>query len=281
MVDTKPADTTNDHQNLQTPSPEHYRFLSKVRRRRITISWIRVGVVIFIIALWELSARFGWVNSFITSSPARVWNMVVSMVRSGELWVHLGWTTAETVAGFTLGTAIGIIVAIFLWWSDFVSRVVEPYIVILQSIPKVALGPIFIVWLGTNVDAIIAMALAISVIVTILMVHTGFREVDPNKIKLLKTFGATKWQILRLVVLPASIPTMIGALKVNVGLSMVGVITGEFLVSKAGLGYLIVYGGQVFNMTLVMSGVIILCILSALLYYLVSWIESRIAQGRE
>lgn len=281
MLDTKLAQRTSSHREQQSPSPDHYRYLSQVRRRRILTSWLRVGIIVLIIALWEIAARFGWVNSFITSSPGRVWRMIVNMVRSGELWVHLWWTTAETVIGFTLGTLIGIVVAIFLWWSDFVSRVVEPYIVILQSIPKVALGPIFIVWLGTNVDAIIAMALAISVIVTILMVYTGFREVDPNKIKLLRTFGATKWQILRLVVLPASIPTMIGALKVNVGLSMVGVITGEFLVSTAGLGYLIVYGGQVFNMTLVMSGVLILCVLSALLYYLVAWIESRIVRGRE
>jgi len=158
--------------------------------------------------------------------------------------------------------------------------VAEPYIVMLNSIPKVALGPIFIVWLGTNVKAVLAMAVAISVIVTVLMMFSAFREVDRHKITLLKTFGATKAQILAKVVLPATVPTMIASLKVNVGLSLVGTIVGEFLGSKAGLGYLIIYGGQVFNMSLVMAAVILLALVSIVLYYLVSYLEARVTRGR-
>ena len=172
-------------------------------------------------------------------------------------------------------------VAVFLWWSPFLSRVLEPYVVVLNSIPKVALGPIFIVWLGTNVNAIVAMAIAISVIVTVMMVYAGFREVDPNKIKLLRTFGATKLQVLEKVVIPSSIPVIIAALKVNVGLSLVGTIVGEFLVSRAGLGFLIVYGGQVFNMSLVMSSVILLSGVSVILYYLVSRLEEYVVKWRQ
>jgi len=168
-----------------------------------------------------------------------------------------------------------------LWWSNLLSDILDPYIVVLNSIPKVALGPIFIVWLGTTVTAIIAMAISISVIVTIMMVYVGFREVDPDRVKLLRTFGATRLQILSKVVLPASVPVMIAALKVNVGLSMVGTIVGEFLVSKAGLGFLIVYGGQVFNMSLVMSSVILLSIVSVLLYYGVSALEQAVLRTRE
>jgi NitT/TauT family transport system permease protein len=167
-----------------------------------------------------------------------------------------------------------------LWWSDLLSDILDPYIVVLNSIPKVALGPIFIVWLGTTVTAIIAMAISISVIVTIMMVYVGFREVDPDRVKLLRTFGATRLQILSKVVLPASVPVMIAALKVNVGLSMVGTIVGEFLVSRAGLGFLIVYGGQVFNMSLVMSSVILLSIVSVLLYYGVSALEQAVLRTR-
>ena len=158
------------------------------------------------------------------------------------------------------------------------SRILDPYIVILNSVPKVALGPIFIVWLGTGLKAVVAMAVATSIIVTIMVVHNGFKNIDPNKIKLMRTFGASRLQIFTKVVIPASVPTMISALKVSVGLSLVGTIVGEFLGSKAGLGYLIVYGGQIFNMSLVMAAVIMLSVVSALLYYLVVLLERKIVR---
>ena len=163
----------------------------------------------------------------------------------------------------------------------FCLRVLDPYIVVLESIPKVALGPLFVVWLGTTIQAVIAMAISVSVIVTIMMMHTGFKEVDPNKVKLAKSFGATKFQILTKVIIPASVPTMIAALKVSVGLSLVGTIVGEFLASKAGLGYLIIYGGQVFNMSLVMASVLLLAVVSIILYFLVSKLEERVVRGRD
>ena len=203
------------------------------------------------------------------------------LAKEGELWKHLGWTVGETVIGFTAGTLLGIIIAIILWWSDYVSRVLDPYIVVLESIPKVALGPIFVVWLGTNMTAVIAMAVAVSVIVTVMMMHIGFKEVYPNKVKLARTFGATKFQVLTKVIIPASIPTMIAALKVSVGLSLVGTIVGEFLASKAGLGYLIIYGGQVFNMSLVMASILLLAIVSIILYVFVAKLEERVVRGRD
>jgi NitT/TauT family transport system permease protein len=175
---------------------------------------------------------------------------------------------------------LGTLIAVVLWWSKFISEVCEPYLVILNSIPKVALGPIFIVWLGTTQLSIIVMALAVSIMVTVIMVYNGFQEVDANKVKLLQTFGATRRQILTKVSLPASVPTILAALKVNLGLSLVGTIVGEFLVSKEGLGYLIVYGGQVFNMSLVMAGVAILCITAYLLYIFVTQLERIIVRWK-
>lgn len=240
----------------------------------------RWAVLLAGFGLWELAARLRWIDPFIMSQPSRVWAAVVRLASGGDLWLHLGITVGETVAGFVLGTLLGVGVAIVLWWSPFWSDVAEPYIVMLNSIPKVALGPIFIVWLGTNVRAVLAMAIAISVIVTVLMVFSAFREVDPNKIKLLQTFGASKGQVLVKVIIPATVPTMIASLKVNVGLSLVGTIVGEFLASKAGLGYLIIYGGQVFNMSLVMAAVILLALVSIALYYLVSYLESRVVRAR-
>jgi NitT/TauT family transport system permease protein len=239
------------------------------------IGFGRTFIFVLLIAVWELGARYGWINPFIFSSPSLVVALLWRMIADGSLWLHLGWTVTETAIGFTVGTLLGTLIAVALWWSKALSEMLDPYLVVLNSIPKVALGPIFIVWMGTGMTAILAMALAISVIVTVLMVFSGFQEVDPDKIKLLRTFGATRGQILRLVVLPASVPTIIAALKVSVGQSLVGVIMGEFLVSQAGLGYLIVYGGQVWKMNLILGSLTVLCLVSIALYYGVSWLERR------
>ena len=200
---------------------------------------------------------------------------------SNDLLKHIGVTVYETIVGFLLGTILGIIIAIILWWSDFLSKVAEPYLVVLNSLPKVALGPIIIIWVGAGTPAIIVMAIAISLIVTILENLNGFMRTDKEVIKMAKTFQASKWQILTKIVIPANLSTFINSLKVNIGLSLVGVISGEFLVSKAGLGYLIVYGGQVFKLDLVMTSVIILGIVAGLMYTAVLLLEKWILHSKK
>lgn len=279
MVEGSPAPFS--HPKRVSHSKGYKIYLQNLRRRDALIFGCRVLILILFFLLWELAAKHGLINAFITSRPSRIWATTLQMIEEGQLLYHLSWTIGETIAGFTVGTLSGILIAVILWWSDFISRVLDPYIVVLNSIPKVALGPIFILWLGTNVFAVVAMAVSISVVVTIMMVHTGFKEVDKNKVKLLRTFGADKIMILRKVILPASVPTMLAALKVSVGLSLVGTIVGEFLASKAGLGYLIIYGGQIFNMSLVMASIILLSILSILLYSLVSIFERKVVKKRE
>ena len=180
--------------------------------------------------------------------------------------MHMGVTIYETLVGFLLGAALGTLLAIVLWWSAFVSKVSEPYLVVLNSLPKIALGPVIIILVGAGTKAIIFMALAISLIVTVLEMLSGFRSTDKELIKMAATFGASKRQIFTKVVFPFNIVTLFNSLKINIGLSLVGVIAGEFLVSKAGLGYLIVYGGQVFQLDLVMASVIILSVVAALMY---------------
>lgn len=261
-------------------SEDRRRYLCALRRRRLFTSAARLALFVVLMAVWETAARLRWINPFIFSYPSQIVGVLTGMVADGSLWRHIAWTMTETAIGFTVGTLIGTLIAIALWWSSALSRVFDPYLVVLNSIPKVALGPIFIVWLGTNMPAIISMALAISVIVTVMMVFAGFQEVDPDKIKLLRTFGASRGQILRLVVLPASVPTIISALKVSVGQSLVGVIMGEFLVSQAGLGYLIVYGGQVWKMPLILASIAVLCFMSMALYYGVSWMERHFLSWR-
>ena len=216
--------------------------------------------------LWEWAARTGRIDAFIMSSPSRVAATLLRLLQSGELWHHLLASALETAAGFLLGTLLGGLLAAALWWWPMLAKVCEPYLVVLGALPKTALGPIFIVWMGAGRGAIIAMTLAISLIVTVMEVYNGFLATEEGKLRLLRTLGATRRQLLWQLVLPANLPTLVSALKVNVGLSWVGVIMGEFLVSREGLGYLIVYGSQVFQMDLVMATVFLLAAAAALMY---------------
>lgn len=247
-------------------SPEHLAYLRKLKIRKGAVQVVRIAVLALFFICWELLGRWQWIDPFLTSQPSRIIRTIANLYREGVLFNHIGITCLETVLGFIFGTIGGTIIAVILWWSDFLAKVLEPYLVILNSLPKIALAPVFIVWIGAGPVAIIAMALAISLVVTILEVLNGFLAVDQDQIKLLKTFGANRSQILTKVILPASFPTIINALKINVGLSWVGVIVGEFLVSKAGIGYLIVYGGQVFQLDLVMASVLILSVAAAVMY---------------
>lgn len=248
-------------------------YLAHIRRQIRAVRAWQIALLAALFALWELSTRLGWTDGFLISSPSRMVQTALRLLRQGQLWQHVAQSVLETVIGFTAGTALGTGVAILMWWWPRLSRVLDPYLVVLNALPKTALGPIFIVWMGAGMGAIIAMTLAISLIVTILNVYEGFREVDAEKVRLMQALGASRAQILRLLILPANGATLLATLKVNVGLSWVGVIMGEFLVSQAGLGYLIVYGSQVFNMDLVMASVLILALCAVAMYYLVLWVE--------
>lgn len=261
-------------------SIEHKEYLRKVRVRKFVILSTQILILILFFVLWEMAARFKLIDSFITSQPTRIIKTLGNLYNEGQLLRHVGMTCLETVIGFIMATILGTSIAVVLWWSEFLSRVLEPYLVVLSSLPKVALGPIFIVWIGAGSSAIIVVALAISIIVAILEVLNGFLAVDRDKIKLVKTFGADRFQVLTKVVLPSAFPTIVNALKVNVGLSWVGVIMGEFLVSREGLGYLIVYGGQVFQLDLVMTSVLILAVAAAIMYQGVVYFEKFVLKNR-
>lgn len=258
-------------------SEERRAWLRFQRRRAISIKCWQWGLLLSALFLWEFSAQIGFVDDFLVSQPSRIVMTLLNTSKNGLL-MHIGVTVYETLTGFFLGVFFGLIISVSCWWSPFVSRVAEPYLVVLNSLPKIALGPIIILISGAGTKAIIVMALAISLIVTVLEMLSGFQRTDPELIKMSRTFGATRLQVLTKIVLPANIPTLFNSLKINIGLSLVGVIAGEFLVSKAGLGYLIVYGGQVFQMDLVMASVLILAAVAALMYRAVSLCQSLIAK---
>ena len=238
---------------------------------------MQIAILIIFIALWEILANTGKIDSFITSQPSRIFKTFLDL-SSNNLLEHLRITCIETLVGFLLGTVLGALIAIILWWSPFISKVSEPFLVVLNALPKIALGPVIIIWVGAGMQSIIVMALAISLIVTILDILNGLLLTDKEKIKMAETFNANKFQILTKIVIPANIPTLFNTLKVNIGLSLVGVISGEFLVSKGGLGYLIVYGGQVFKLDLVMTSVIILAIVASIMYESIVILEKKIVK---
>lgn len=262
-------------------SKEHGEYLTKLRLNNI---YVRVTQVLFLIAflcLWEKAVELQWLDELLFSKPSKIWSLFLEMIKAGELQHHIYVTLFETVIGFILGTLIGTLLATLIWISPFMAKVLDPYLVVLNGMPKIALGPIFIVAFGAGYTSIIAIAITISFIITTIVVYTSFKEVDPNYLKLARTFGAKKFQIFFKVILPASFPTIISTLKVNVGLSWVGVIVGEFLTSKAGLGYLIIYGFQVFNLTLVMMSLLVISIAATLMYQVVSYIEKKILSFME
>ncbi len=254
-------------------SKEHLQYLKKRKNSKIVVLSSQIGLLILFLALWELLARTGLINSFITSSPSKIVNTIGELFASGELFMHMGVTLLETLAGFFIASFLGTLIAILLWWSETVRKILEPYIVILNSLPKIALGPLIIIWVGSGTSAIIAICVLICIIITIITMLNAFLSCDEDKILLMKSMGANKFKILFKLVLPYSIPNFISMLKINVGMSWVGSIMGEYLSSSAGLGYLIVYGSQVFRLDLVMTSTVLLCILAGLMYFAVALLE--------
>ena len=265
------------------PSPPYLDWLRRERRGRRTIRLSQLAVLLVFLMLWEVLPKAHIVNPMLTSYPSALWPTFVELLKEtpqqASILTHTAWTVFATVVGFTLAMLLGTAAAAALWWWGKLYKVLDPYLVVANAMPKTAFVPIFYIWLGATLS-IYAMSLAISLFITILMIYAGFNGVDANKIKLAQTFGATRWQILTKVVLPGSVPTMIAALKVNAGLSLVGVVVGEFQSASLGLGYLIQYGSQIFKLNIVMTAITILAIVSSLMYLAIAWLEAAILRGR-
>jgi NitT/TauT family transport system permease protein len=249
-----------------------------IRRHLLHRRWVRFYqtiILVSFIATWEITARLGILNSFVFSSPSRICRVIFEMAVTGQLFYHIGITLLETLISFFLVNVIGILIAILLWWNDSVSKVLGPYLIVLNSLPKSALAPVFIVWLGNNMKTIIVAAVSVAVFGTIINLYSSFKSVEEDKIKLIYTLGGRKRDVLYKVILPSNVPPIISQMKVNIGLSLVGVIIGEFLASKAGLGYLIIYGSQVFKLDWVIMSIVILCVVATGLYKLLTYFEKK------
>ena len=254
-------------------SKEYREYLRKKWIKIILVHITQILILLSLIWIWEYLANNNIINAFIYSSPSRIVKTIVDLYKNNNLFNHIWITCYETVISFVLATIIGTFVAIILWYSKFLYKVFDPYLTVLNSLPKVALGPIIIILCGANIKSIVIMALLISLIITIINVYAGFINTDKNMLKLMQSFHASKWEMFKYLVIPYNYPIIINSLKINVGMSLVGVIMGEFLVSKSGIGYLINYGSQVFNLNLVFTGIVILLVVSYVMYLIVSYLE--------
>ena len=268
---------------VAAPSPQYRNWLRRERRGRLAVRGAQLALLAVFLVLWEVLPKAHIINPLFTSYPSALWPTFLDLLKETpqqpSILTHTWATVVATVIGFTAAMVLGTIVAAALWWWNDLYKVLDPYLVVANAMPKTAFVPIFYIWLGATLS-IYAMSLAISLFITILVIYNGFTSIDPNKIKLAQTFGASKRQILAKVVLPGSVPTLIAALKVNAGLSLVGVVVGEFQSANTGLGYLIQYGSQIFKLNIVMTAITILAIVSSLMYLAISWIEAAVMRRR-
>ena len=256
------------------------KYLIEKRRQNLIVLCIQILLVISIFIIWELASIYQLIDSFLFSRPSNIIKLLIKYFENNEIYRHMGISLLETLLGLFIGTLVGIIVAIVLWWNKLLAKILDPFLVVLNALPKTALAPILIIWVGTGIKGITVVAISISLIITIISAYNYFNLVEVEKIQMLKSFKATKFQILFKLILPANICNLINIIKINIGMSWVGVIVGEFIVSRYGIGYLIMYGSQVFNMDLVMMGVFVLAIISFLMYEVVNLMEKKIKRKR-
>ncbi len=262
----------------KVPGSLQQEFLKREKRHKRNVTIWRGMLLVLFLAGWEICAQTGVIDDFIFSSPSRVIRCFYEMVMDRSIFEHIGITLFETLVSFLAVVVIGILAAVLLWSSRSVSEILEPYLVMLNSLPKSALAPVLIVWLGNNIHTIIVAAVSVAVFGSILTLYHGFQEMDPDKIKLIYSLGGDKKDVFLKVLLPGSVPMIVSNMKVNIGLCLVGVIIGEFLAAQKGLGYLIVYASQTFQLDYVMLSIIILCMVSAGLYQGISWLEKFTGQ---
>lgn len=257
-------------------SPKYIKYLKNLKKDVITTKIYQFLILAIFLVLWEILALTGVLDPFFFSSPSRICKTLIELFATGNLLGHIFITLGETILGFVIATVLGSLIAIALWWSDKLRKVLDPYIVVLNSLPKIALGPLIIIWVGAGTNAIVTMCVLICIVITILSMLSAFLNCDKDKILLMKSFGATKFQILTKLILPNALVEFISVLKINVGMAWVGTIMGEYLVSKAGLGYLIVYGSQIFKLDIVLTSTVVLCLLAGGMYFFVGLLERKV-----
>lgn len=258
----------------------HKEFINKHKHQKRLVVIIQFSIIIFIILFWELFARLNIIDEFIFSKPSSIFTLFGKYLASNELLTHTLVSTYEVIIGLVLGTILGLVIAIILYEFPLVAKICDPFLIVFNALPKTALAPILIIWVGANIKGIVIVSISISLIITVINALNAFNNVEEEKIKLFKTFGANKIQILRYLILPANLNEILNIIRINIGMSWIGVIVGEFIVSKAGLGYLITYGTQIFRLDIVMMGIVTLAMVTILMYKTLNLIARIIKRNK-
>jgi len=257
-----------------------------VRRLPVQKDWptwaliaAQIGILAGVIALWEIGARAGWIDAFFWSQPSAIFNTLVIFFTTGDAWTDIGFTFRSTIFGFLIGTTAGSLFGLSFWWSRNYAAVVQPYIICLESIPKLALAPLIVLVFGIGLPSKVAVATALTLVVSTLTTYAGVKALDADGEKLFYSLGATRMQVFRKLVVPSCMPWIISVLRVNIGLALTGAIVGEFIASQHGLGRAILYAGQTYDIALVWVAVLVLSTLAVVMYATVSWLEAWLRKG--
>lgn len=258
----------------------------KIRRLPVQRDWplwaivaVQFGILLTAIALWQAAADNGWIDGFFWSKPSAIYATLLKFFTEGDAWTDIGFTFRSTIFGFLLGTTAGSLLGLSFWWSRNYAAVVQPYIICFESLPKLALAPLVILVFGMGLASKVAIATALTLVVSTLTTYAGVKALDPDGERLLYSLGATRWQVFRKLVVPFSLPWIISVLRVNIGLALTGAIVGEFIASQHGLGRAILYAGSTYDIALVWVAVLVLSTLAMVMYVAVSWLERVLRKG--
>jgi NitT/TauT family transport system permease protein len=282
-MNVKTASASSFGSEMTKRRVESRRAPRKLPKSRLWSTWAVLGVqaaiLIAVIALWEIGADFGFIDTFFWSKPSAIAATMVTFFTNGNAFVDIGFTFRSTILGFALGTSLGSFIGLSFWWSRNYARIVQPLLICLESIPKLALAPLIILVFGIGLGSKVAMATALTLVVSTLTAYAGVRAIDSDQEKLFYSLGASRWQVFWKLVVPACIPWMISILRVNIGLALTGAIVGEFVASQFGLGREILLAGQTYDIALVWVAVLVLSALAMVMYGAVSWLESVLRRG--
>jgi NitT/TauT family transport system permease protein len=250
-------------------------YIKKYKRHKLFVKTIQLLILLTFIILWELLSKYKIINPFIFSSPSKIISTISNLINTNQLWINISTTLLEILISFVIGFVLSFVIALLMYLFKTLAEINDPFLTILNSLPKVALGPILIIWFGANTKSIIVMALLINVVVSTVSLYVGFIKVNKYYLLLFKSLHANKINTIIHLIIPSSFENIISSLKLNISMTLIGVIMGEFLVSKRGIGYLIIYGTQVFNLDLVYTGIFLILILSYLLYIPINLLDKK------
>ena len=256
-------------------SPSHLQYVRSKRKEHVFVVSTQFLLLAAFLFLWEMASARKYIDSFFFSSPSLVVKNTLQMLTDGTLWLHTRITLLEVLVSFLLVTFLSVFFALLFWYFVKLAKITEPFLVVLNSLPKSALAPLLIVWLGTGSKTIIVAGISVAIFGSIMNLYAGFNSLDEEMSKLIFTLGGTRRDVMTKIILPASLPILINNMKVNIGLALVGVVIGEFLAARNGLGYLIIYGTQVFKLDMVITSIILLCIIAGILYFLIAQLEKK------